>query len=143
MLETLEQPRPGTRQPVAVGTGDVHITFTWRSGTSGREYGGVFEGILPSLLDKYRSFAEQDATAAVGKVHAQVIHCTDCDGAGLDPQAEGRNAHHAAPTTTAQAQMKFVRCRSARPWRPSELDLDPTRTFIAAEVLKEIRGRLS
>ena len=49
------------------GTGDVHITFTWRSGTSGHKYGGVFEGILPSLLGQVPQFAEQDATAGSWK----------------------------------------------------------------------------
>src|SRR5262249_37712003 len=33
------------------GTGDEHITFTWRGGASGHKYGGKFEGIIPTLLD--------------------------------------------------------------------------------------------
>ena len=37
------------------GTGDEHITFTWRGGTSGYKWGGPFEGIIPKLLAQYRN----------------------------------------------------------------------------------------
>src|SRR5262245_26919485 len=37
------------------GTADEHITYTWRSGPSGHKYGGRFEGVIPTLLDKYRN----------------------------------------------------------------------------------------
>ena len=37
------------------GTGDEHITFTWRAGKAAQKYGGTFEGIIPELLDKYRN----------------------------------------------------------------------------------------
>ena len=31
------------------GTGDEHITYTWRGGASPIKYGGKFEGIIPDL----------------------------------------------------------------------------------------------
>ena len=37
------------------GTGEEHITFTWRGGKSPQKYGGTFEGIIPELLAKYRN----------------------------------------------------------------------------------------
>ena len=51
------------------GTGDEHITFTWRSGPSGYKWGGTFEGIIPKLLAQYRTTQEPPATPPVGKVH--------------------------------------------------------------------------
>ncbi len=36
------------------GTGDEHITFTWRGGDAPQKYGGKFEGIIPQLLSQYR-----------------------------------------------------------------------------------------
>lgn len=37
------------------GTGDEHITYTWRGGKSSQKYGGTFDGLIPELLEKYRA----------------------------------------------------------------------------------------
>ena len=56
MLETAwEELDPAVREKLLWGTGDEHITFTWRSGPSGYKWGGKFEGIIPKLLSQYRS----------------------------------------------------------------------------------------
>ena len=37
------------------GTGDEHITFTWRGGAAPIKYGGRFEGIIPDFLSRHRN----------------------------------------------------------------------------------------
>jgi excinuclease ABC subunit A len=127
------------------GTGAEHITFTWRSGASGHKYGGVFEGIVPSLLDKYRNSQSKMQLRQLEK-YMQVMHCTDCDGARLNPQARAVTLITRHPQFADRAARSIDEVCSL-PVNEAvkffgELDLDPTRTFIAAEVLKEIRGRL-
>ncbi len=46
------------------GTGDEHITYTWRGGSSAQKYGGRFEGIIPQLLGAASRQQEQNAVAA-------------------------------------------------------------------------------
>ena len=71
VLETAwEELDPQVRHALLWGTGDEHVTFTWRSGPSGYKWGGKFEGIIPKLLSQYRTTAEPAAAPAVGKVHA-------------------------------------------------------------------------
>ncbi len=127
------------------GTGDQHITFTWRSGPTGHKYGGLFEGLIPKLLDRYRNSNSKMQVRQLEK-YMQVMHCAECDGQRLNPQARAvtvttrhpQFARHAAcslPEVCAlpvSDALEFFR----------DLDLDPTRALIAGEVLKEIRGRL-
>ncbi len=127
------------------GTGDQHITFTWRGGASGHKYGGHFDGLVPEWLEKYRNSQSRMQIRQLEK-YMQVMRCEDCDGQRLNPQAR------AVTVTTRHAQF------ADRPKRSlpevcslpvsdaiqffTELEMDPTRAMIATEVLKEIRGRL-
>ena len=45
------------------GTGDLHITYTWRGGKSPMKYGGEFDGIVPELLARQVSQHEEPAAA--------------------------------------------------------------------------------
>ena len=127
------------------GTGDMHITYTWRQGSSGHKYGGQFEGIIPTLLDKHRNSQSKMQLRQLEK-YMHVMPCEDCAGQRLNPQSRA--------VTIATRHAKFAE----RPQRSlpevcalpvgdaieyfEELELDATRSVIAAEVLKEIRGRL-
>ena len=136
---------PALAQLWLSGTGDEHITFTWRAGTSGHKYGGKFEGIVPKLLDKYRNSESKMQLRQLEK-YMHVMQCTVCAGHRLNPQAR------AVTVTTGHPRFADRPVRSlpevcSLPVSDaieffSELDLDPTRTLIASEVLKEIRGRL-
>ena len=127
------------------GTGDLHITYTWRQGSSGHKYGGHFEGIIPTLLDKHRNSQSKMQLRQLEK-YMHVMPCEDCAGQRLNPQA--RNVK----ITTAHPEFADAPARSlpevcALPVSDalhffSELQLDDTRRLIAVEVLKEIRGRL-
>ena len=68
------------------GTGNEHITFTWRSGASGTKYGGHFEGIIPQLLSRYRTSNSKMQRRQLEK-YMRVIGCAACEGARLNPQA--------------------------------------------------------
>ncbi|HEX3727123.1 MAG TPA: excinuclease ABC subunit UvrA, partial [Pirellulales bacterium] len=127
------------------GTGDEHITFTWRGGSSGQKYGGRFEGIIPSLLDKHRNSQSKMQLRQLEK-YMQVMHCGACDGQRLNPQARAVTITTRHPGFSARPRRSLPEV-CALPVSDatnffSELELDRTRTVIAAEVLKEVRGRL-
>ncbi len=127
------------------GTGDEHITFTWRSGPNGMKYGGKFDGVIPQLLDKYRNSRSRPQLNQLEK-YMTVIRCPDCAGRRLNPQAcavrittgHPRFADRAALTLPEVCALPVVTAVDFF----AELQLDATRQLIAAEVLKEIRGRL-
>ncbi len=68
------------------GTGDLHVTYTWRQGTSGHKYGGRFEGIIPLLLDKHRNSQSKMQLRQLEK-YMHVMPCADCGRQRLNPQA--------------------------------------------------------
>ena len=56
ILETAwEELDPKFQNALLWGTGDQHITYTWRGGAHGHKWGGKFEGIIPRLLSQYKS----------------------------------------------------------------------------------------
>ncbi len=146
ILETAwEELAPEIQRQLLFGTVDLHITYTWRQGPSGHKYGGKYEGIIPELTSKYKQ-SESGMQRRQLEKYMRTQGCTSCHGARLNPQAR------AVRMTTKHEQFRD---------RPglglpdicslsvsdcvdffSELDLDTVRQTIAAEVLKEIRGRL-
>ncbi len=106
-LETAwEEVDPRIREKLLWGTGDEHITFTWRAGPSGYKWGGKFEGIIPKLLSQYRSTHSRLQRRMLEKVHER---------RGLRPAARptlntslrGHHHHH-----VAQDSRPFLRDRS-------------------------------
>ena len=127
------------------GTGEQHITFTWRGGKSPQKYGGTFEGIIPELLSKYRNSRSKMQIRALEKFMS-TVECPDCHGQRLNRQArfvrvatrcdnfndkKSKTLPEVCELSVADAVDFF-----------SDVDLDETKSLIAAEVLKEIRGRL-
>ena len=51
------------------GTGDEHITYTWRAGKAAQKYGGTFDGLIPELLEKYSTSKSTIADPPARKVH--------------------------------------------------------------------------
>ncbi len=94
------------------GTGDTHITYTWRQGSGGHKYGGIFEGIIPSLLDKHRNSQSKMQLRQLEK-YMHVMPCAECNGQRLNPQAR------AVKITTAHGkfaeQANVGTARSVRP----------------------------
>src|SRR5690606_5852605 len=68
------------------GTGDQHITFTWRKGSAPLKHGGEFRGIIPYLLSTYGSTGSKMQRRQLEK-YMSVVRCPDCQGDRLNPQA--------------------------------------------------------
>ena len=127
------------------GTGDMHITFTWRAGQAPLKYGGRFEGIIPELLSKYRNSKSLPQRRQLEN-YMRTLPCGDCQGWRLNAQARS------VKLTTTHAKFSQQPARSLPEVCDlsisaaldffQELQLDPTRALIATEALREIRGRL-
>jgi excinuclease ABC subunit A len=84
------------------GTGDEHVTFTWRGGSSGYKWGGPFEGIIPKLLAQYRNTRSRPQRRQLEK-YMRILGCGRCEGRRLNAQA------CAVTITTAAGRMKDER----------------------------------
>ncbi|HEX4147238.1 MAG TPA: excinuclease ABC subunit UvrA [Pirellulales bacterium] len=127
------------------GTGDEHITFTLRRGGKGQKYGGKFEGIIPQLLARHRSAKSKIQQRQLEK-YMCVLGCGDCHGARLNRQARAvklttRHPDFADKSGRSLPEVCTLSISDAVKFF-SEMEFDDTRQAIAAEVLKEIRGRL-
>ncbi|MDA1049754.1 MAG: excinuclease ABC subunit UvrA [Planctomycetota bacterium] len=146
MLETSwEELEPKLQQLWLWGTGKLHITYTWRGGKSPMKYGGMFEGIVPDLLNKYRNSNSMPQRRQL-EGYMRTMTCPDCHGQRLNQQAcavritsahpkfvddPARSLPHVCDLAISDAIDFF-----------DKLVLDPTQTLIATEALKEICGRL-
>lgn len=136
---------PALRELLLWGTGEEHITFTWRGGKSPIKYGGQFDGIIPELLSKYRNSQSKMQIRKLEK-YMSTIPCPDCEGQRLNPFASAfsvRTTHagfEEQPTLTLP-EICHLPVSDARDFFEG-LVLDDTRKMIASEVLREIRGRL-
>ncbi len=123
------------RKALLYGTGEDHIHFEWRHSGGLWKHGGPFEGIIAELRSKYR----QAKAAFVRRFYEKYMRhrpCETCGGARLNPQARAVRVgdltlHQATGLSVGDALTFF-----------SGLKLSKTETIIAAEVLKEVRGRL-
>lgn len=127
------------------GTGDQHITFTWRGGSSPMKYGGTFNGIIPDLMSKYQELKSKPLMRKYEECMSNIV-CPDCQGGRLSEQARSvriRTEHESfveSPVLTLPEICNLPINEAANFF--SEIDLDSTKAFIAAEALKEIRSRL-
>ncbi len=146
MLETAwEELDPAVRQKLLWGTGDEHITFTWRSGPSGYKWGGKFEGVVPKLLSQYRTTHSRVQRRMLEK-YMNVVGCAACGRERLNPQARAVTLTSRSPRFAEKPQRTLPGvCRLAVTDAEEffrELDLDAMGQAIAVEAVKEIRGRL-
>ncbi len=146
VLETAwEELDPRCQQALLYGTGDAHITFTWRSGPLGKKFGGQFEGIIPGLLQSYHLY-RGTLREAYFEPYMSLLPCPECGGSRLNRQAM------AVTLTTASPKFADKPARSlpevcALPVSDAieffrQLELTPLKEAIAGELLKEVRGRL-
>ncbi len=127
------------------GTGDLHITFTWRSGGHGQKYGGHFEGIIPQLLSRHRNSQSKMQIRQLEK-HMSVLDCPECHGGRLNPQAAAvrlttRHPQFAEQPARSLPEVCHLPIADATRFFES-LALEGARARVADEILKEIRGRL-
>ncbi len=128
------------------GTGEEHITYTWRSGPSGHKWGGKFEGIIPKLLSQYKTSRSRMQRRALEK-YMSVVPCATCSGERLNAQARSVSLTTRSAQFSDRPQRSLPEICSLAVSRAedffAELDLDEIGQTIAAEALKEIRGRFS
>ncbi len=127
------------------GTGDEHITYTWRAGKAAQKYGGTFDGLIPELLEKYRTSRSEPQIRQLEQ-YMSIVRCPDCAGERLNPQARAVTIETANPQFADLPQRSLPAvCHLAVSDATEffrELRLEGNENLIAAEVLKEIRGRL-
>ncbi len=146
ILETAwEDLEPKYRQMLLYGTGDLHITFTWSSSGSSHKYGGRWEGIVTELRNKHRNSSSKMQRRQFEK-YMQVVRCGECEGSRLNGQARAVRLTTAHPKFAHQPSLTLPQvCGLAVSDAADffdQLELSTTGQAIAAEALKEVRGRL-
>ncbi len=123
------------RRALLYGTGDEHLTYEWRYPGGSWKHGGPFEGVIAELEDKYRQ-ARAGFVRRFYEKFMRIGPCKSCGGARLNPQARavrlGGLALHELCALSVRAAREFI----------TSLELTDVERIIAAEVLKEVRGRL-
>jgi len=126
------------------GTGDRHITFSWRHSGGVWKHGGVWPGYLSELLDDYLKGKNPMRRRQLEK-YMEVIPCTSCHGARLNPQARNvrviSSSLDSSPTPLSLPEVCGLSVDRAAQFF-EELCLSSTSHLIAEEAIKEIRGRL-
>jgi len=127
------------------GTGDQHITFTWRRGRSPQKYGGEFEGVIPTLLGKYKTSKSRMQLRYLEKF-MRTLTCGHCNGERLNEQARHVRITTAKKKFPGGSTLTLPEICSLSVADAAEffesIKLDQTQQFIAEEALKEISGRL-
>ncbi len=130
------------RDALLFGTGDRHITFTWRSYGKQFKHGGKFEGVVAELREKYRK-AKAGFVREYYEKFMRRGSCPDCSGARLNAQALAvrlpLGARKQGPNLTELCAMSIGEAFELF----DALVLTPVQHIIAEEVLKEVRARLA
>ncbi|MDR2705799.1 MAG: ATP-binding cassette domain-containing protein, partial [Planctomycetaceae bacterium] len=163
ILETAwEELDPKIQRAILWGTGDLHITYTWRNGANGHKWGGPYDGIIPKMLAQYRETKSKMQRLAMEK-YMRVIPCGFCNGERLNEQARAFKIETSNPEwKTENCNQKSSNDESIHKNLPTQLtlpqlcnlpinqlqkfftglNLSESGQKIAAEALKEIRNRL-
>lgn len=127
------------------GTGELHITYTWRGGNSPMKYGGKYEGLIPELKSKYGSSKSRMQMRRLERYMSTIL-CPECHGDRLVAQARHMllQSSHSKFVESPQQSLPAV-CRLSVNDAVeffSEMEFDSNSALIAEEPLKEIRNRL-
>ncbi len=132
------------RQALLYGTGEQHITFTWKSRQGVWKHGGTFDGAIAELQAAYRKSSSQIVRGFYEQFMRQAP-CPTCNGTRLVPQAlavrlRGRGGDGRGASLNL-AELCGLSIQAAREFVAS-LELQGVRALIAREPLKEILARL-
>ncbi|GHT35922.1 hypothetical protein FACS189427_06390 [Planctomycetales bacterium] len=147
VLETAWEELPeNVRRAILWGTGDQHITFVWRNGTSGHKWGGKYEGIIPKMLNQYSESKSKMQRLSMEK-YMRVLPCVFCKGERLNEQARSFRIETASPLFREEKRNMTLPEICNLPVSKlyeffSELNLPESGHIIAVELLKEIRSRI-
>jgi excinuclease ABC subunit A len=124
------------REVLMYGTGDKRVTVEWQGRHSAGEWAMKFEGILNQLERRHRESSSERVRAHYEQFF-RAIACATCHGTRLRP--ESRSVFVGQKSITEQTGMTVRQSHEF----VATLKLGGTRAQIAAEVLKEIKARLT
>ena len=123
-------------EDILYGSSKKKIEFRYESKFGGiRDYSAIFEGVIPNMARRYRTTNSEYARAKIDGYTAE-NKCETCKGARLKDVAlavtvGSKNIFEVTELSVKEAKRFF-----------DELKLDERRTFIARQILKEIKARL-
>ncbi|MFW5648690.1 MAG: excinuclease ABC subunit UvrA [Candidatus Alkaliphilus sp. MAG34] len=123
-------------EDILYGSGKKRVKFRYESKFRGiRDYSSIFEGVIPNLARRYRTTNSEYARAKIEGYTAE-NKCETCKGARLKDVAlavtiADKNIFEITELSVKDAKQFF-----------NELKLDDRKTFIARQILKEIKARL-
>ena len=133
------------RDALLWGTGELHITYTWRGGRSPLKYGGTYEGIIPEYKEKYASSRSKPHQRKLER-YMNTIHCPQCDGQRLVDQARNMRMHSRHSRFASHPELSLPEVCNLSVHQAveffSDLKLDKNSARVAEDALKEIRARL-
>ena len=124
------------------GSGDTHITYEWKQrGGKIFKHGGQWEGIIPQLMSSFKKTAAGPRRMQLEK-YMRVVPCSACDQKRLNPQA--RSVQVGGKTLVELEAMPVGELSAWLEPETGELEtqLSPVHKLIAANLLREIRGRV-
>lgn len=120
------------------------IDFTWRGGRRATKYQGSFTGLIPELLERYRTSKNKMQLRQLER-HMDTLACPDCQGHRLNPQARSVRITTAASgfdkPSLSIAEVSELSIDRLRLFF-SQLQLSSTSQWVAAEAIKEITARI-
>lgn len=128
---------------------DESMEFSWRGGKRRKKFTGSFEGLIPELLERYKTTRNKMQLRRFEK-HMDTIDCIDCHGRRLNSQASAVTIQTNAPSFVASKDAKTSYslpelCELSNDSLAeffTEVVLGETEATIASEALKEIRQRI-
>ena len=117
------------------GSGEDEIELKWRRGAGTETFATAWEGVLPTMMRRWRDAQTEEARLSLA-AYFSTAHCKACKGTRLRPesaavQVGGRSILEINGSTISEAHAFF-----------RALDLPGSKGLIAAELTKEICGRL-
>ncbi len=123
------------RDVLLYGSGDTEFDFEWVGGRSRFKFRRAFEGVIPTLMRRYRTSRSDAVRSDIERL--MTLHaCAECGGARLRPESRsvlvaGRAIHEYSALPVSEALQAFT-----------TLTFPPAEAGIARPVLKEIVERL-
>ena len=130
---------PEHRDRLLYGAGELHITFEWKQRNGAVwKHGGKWEGLVPQFLASFKKVAAGPRRMQLEK-YMRVARCTTCGGHRLNMQARAVKVGN-----NTLVEIGALPIGDLVPWfNAMEAGLGAVQKFIASELLKEIRDRLT
>jgi len=145
MLDTPWTDLPEEARKIWLWGTDQTLQFTWTGGASAKRYSADFDGIIPELVERYRTTKNKLQLRQFEK-QMQTIACVDCSGKRVNAQARAVKLTTGTVSFTTQPLLSLPELCELSIERLQEffadVRLSPVDQQIAGEALKEIRARL-